>query len=354
MELAEIMKASGAADLACRLSNPAEEGDEHLSDEIVLVELNHFFSHHCALPAILRALRQRKGYRFVPYIPLLAWDETNSAIKFVQTFYECMGISRDAIKANPSYEHYQNAKELVLSQFNFFQGSIWNLTDFKFDGIPFGVHLAETLLQQFQAAEFEQNIDTVAYAVGLISRYFWWKDYLAENPVKYIIASHLCYEFAIPQLAGLSNGIDSYVWNDSYLYRSNDFLPLPMTSENWTKDIKCAWETLSEIQKASYLDLAQTELSARVEGIRVGALRIDPRFVRSSQNSEPDLTIKKTRVPNVILYCHAFSDAPCTLPKAEFRNLCSPAVSTRKIFEFCKNLPVNLFVKTHPSNFSQD
>jgi hypothetical protein len=59
-------------------------------------------------------------------------------------------------------------------------------------------------------------------------------------------------------------------------------------------------------------------------------------------------------MPNIVLYCHAFSDAPCTLPRSKFHNLCSPLVSTRKIFELCRELPVNLYVKTHPSTFSQD
>ena len=84
--------------------------------------------------------------------------------------------------------------------------------------MPLGVHLAETLLQQFKAAEFEQNIDTVSYAVGLIARYLWWKDYLSSNPVKYIIASHACYEFALPQLAGMKIGVDCYFWHDNYLF----------------------------------------------------------------------------------------------------------------------------------------
>jgi hypothetical protein len=265
-----------------------------------------------------------------------------------------MEIESIPLKATPNAFHFDEAKKIVISQFECFKGSIWNLTDFNFDDLPLGVHLAETLLQQFKTAEFEQNLDTVSYAVGLIARYLWWKDYLSTNPVKYVIASHSCYEFALPQLAGMKLGIDSYFWHDNYLFYSNKVLPLPLGNHAWLESLEEAWKALSLQEKARYIDLANAELELRVSGSRVGTLQNDPRFIREVVEVDTTAISSETNNPVIVLYCHAFSDAPCVLPQREFRNLCSPLVSTRRLLDLLKDMPVDVFVKTHPAPFPQD
>jgi hypothetical protein len=370
MSLSTIVKNSRPAQLAAQLSYPASQVDKSEQAEIVLIEINHFFSHHCALPAIIHSLRRKKNYRFVPYIPLMAWDRHHPTLEFVMSFYEGMGIESSPVKASPNAAQIEDAKTAVLSQFECFKGPIWNLTDFQIDDLPLGVHLVETILQQFKSAELMQDLNTTAYAVGLIARYFWWKNFLSSSLVVYIIASHNCYEFAFPQIAGMKTGIGSYTWHDTYLLYSNDYFPLPLSAyltsyqatsistslknQNWYLQIERAWQKLSIKEKKSYLSQAHVELEARARGERAGSLKNDPRFVIEARGDSEKLRLSDSQIPNVVLYCHAFSDAPCSLPKKEFQSLCSPLVSTRRILELSKDLPINLFVKTHPKPFPQD
>jgi hypothetical protein len=354
-DMKQLIKNLPAGILAKELSYPKNYDDLDVDGEVVLIELNHFFAHHCGLPAIIRALRSEKKYRFVPYIPLVSWEATHPTLEIVQGFYECMGIEEEILKATPSQEHFEKAKSVVIENLKYFQGEIWNLTDFEYDGIPMGVHLVETLLQQFKSAEFNQNINTTAYSVGLLARYLWWREWLPDNKVKYIIASHLCYEFAFPQLAGMARGIESYVWSQNTVYRGASFLPLPLGNDTWVEESLEQLMGLSSVAKSRYLELAHSDLKRRSEGERVGSLLNDPRFSKKAAkiNSE-NFSFKTNGLPNLILYCHAFSDAPCTLPKATAGFLCSPLVTTRRILELCKSLQVNLYVKTHPSPFLQD
>ncbi len=349
----QLVKNSPAGMLAKELSFPENYDDLDFDGEVVLIEVNHFFAHHCGLPAIIRALRSEKKYRFIPYIPLVSWEATHPTLEVVQGFYECMGIEEGILKATPSLEHLEKAKSVVIENLKYFQGEIWNLTDFEYDGLPLGVHLVETLLQQFQSAEFNQNINTVAYSVGLIARYLWWKEWLFNNKAKYIIASHNCYEFVLPQLAAKKIGVAAYVWHDNYFFNSIDLLPLPAANDSWYEEAKQAWQSLGSNEKEKYLKKAQYELSQRTEGVRTGALRNDPRFVSRDVNKGGSVNIKK-RNKVAVIYCHAFSDAPCTLPKAKFGYLCSPLVATRQLLEMMRGVPADVYIKMHPNPFPQD
>jgi hypothetical protein len=321
---------------------------------IVLVELNHFFSHHCALPAILTSLRSLGDFKFIPYIPLVSWEENHPTLDLVMSFYQTIGIGNCIVKATPDQTHFEQAKAVVLSQFECFQGEIWNLSDFSFDSLPLGVHMVESLLQQTGHAEFIQDISTVAWAVGFISRYLWWRQYLTENAVKYVVASHLCYEFALPQLAGMRVGVLSYVWHDNYFLSGNSHLPLPLVYDGWINEMAGAWDQLEEEAKSRQRKISKSELALRSAGQRVGTLLTDPRFVQGAINERGKGFFNETGVPQIVFYCHAFSDSPCVLPKQHFSSLCSPLLSTKKVLELFRELPVKLYVKTHPAPFPQD
>ncbi len=348
-----VLKDSPAGKLAKQLSYPENQDDSGSNEGVVLVELNHFFAHHCGLPAVIRALRSEKKYRFVPYIPLVGWEIDHPTLEIVQAFYECMGIEEKIVKATPSVEHIEKAKLVVIDQITLFQGKIWNLTDLEYDGLPIGVHLVETLLQQFQSAEFHQNIDTVAYSVGLIARYLWWKDWLVNEQVKYIVASHVCYEFVLPQLAGLTKGVASYVWHDNFLFYSNDMLPLPLISHAWNVSARKLWQSLDLSDQKRLVTHARQELTQRTLGQRVGLLKNDPRFIKADHQTARD-EFQKSQKKRVIVYLHAFSDAPCTLPKASHGSLCSPLVATRKLLKLLGTTDLEVFIKTHPKPFEQD
>jgi hypothetical protein len=352
-DIKQLVRNSPAGMLAKELSYPENYEERDFDGEIVLIELNHFFAHHCGLPAIIRALRSEKKYRFIPYIPLVSWEAVHPTLELVQSFYECMGIEEEILKAAPSLEHFEKAKSVVSENLKYFQGEIWNLTDFEYDELPIGVHLVETLLQQFKSAEFDQNINTVAYSVGLIARYLWWKEWLLNNQAKYIIASHNCYEFVLPQLAATKIGVAGYVWHDNYIFNSINLLPLPAANDSWYEEAKRAWQNLGSNEKEEYLKKAQYELSQRTQGVRTGALRNDPRFISGNLDKSVGVNIKR-RNKVVVIYCHAFSDAPCTLPKANFGYLCSPLVATRQLLEIMRGMPVDIYIKMHPNPFPQD
>jgi hypothetical protein len=354
MSLFTIAKESEPAKLARHLSYPGDPIDPSPDAPIVLIELNHFFSHHCALPAIIRTLREKKNYRFVSYIPMRAWEESNTTLDFVGGFYESMGVRPDKLKASPTTHHFEIAKEAIIAQIACFNGTIWNLTDFELDGIPLGVYLVEILLQQFKSAEFDQSVDTATYSLTMIATYLWWKDYIATNAIECIIASHNCYEFALPQLAALGLGLDAYVWHDNYLFHSAAFAPLPLISRNWITSLQSVWEKIPEQMRYEITDSAGYELASRSMGRSIGRLASDPRFTEKIGEKVLPSFIEKKEGPAVLVYCHAFSDAPCTLPISEYGQLCSPLISTRKILEILSRLGCDVYIKTHPAPFPQD
>lgn len=353
MNATPSLKNTNFSKLAQHLTQVSNEKDESLN-EIVLIEINHFIPAHCVLPVIIRSLLKTKKFRFIPYLPLEQWDADHRTFQFVLQFYESMGIDGNILKPSPTPHHFQMAKKTIIENMDFFRGNIWTLTDFELDNFPMGVHFVESMLQKFNSAEFEQDSTTVAYCMSLIARYFWWKEYLSSNPIKYIFSSHFCYEFVLPQLAGMRIGIDCYHWCDTMLRRSDRFLPLESGNDAYVGDLYQDWSNLSALKKKSYLDLAHDELQRRSFGERVGVLKKDPRFVskESERNFPEDLAGNEKA--NIIIYCHAFSDAPCTLPKKYHNNLCSPLISTRRLLELCNELPLNVFVKTHPQPFPQD
>jgi hypothetical protein len=55
-----------------------------------------------------------------------------------------------------------------------------------------------------------------------------------------------------------------------------------------------------------------------------------------------------------VIYAHAFSDAPCTLPRSKYGSLCSPLVATRKLIELISKIEADIYIKTHPKPFEQD
>lgn len=108
-------------------------------------------------------------------------------------------------------------------------------------------------------------------------------------------------------------------------------------------------------EKAKYIDVAKFELEQRSAGAKVGSLISDPRFTAKVGGAiqTPQL-LKEKKSPNIVVYCHAFSDAPCTLPSETFKSLTSPLVSTRRILSLLQNVNAQVFVKTHPKPFPQD
>lgn len=340
--------------LASSLVEAPAPPDRSLSGGLILVELNHFFSHHCALPALFRAFREAGPSRFVAYVPLMAWDSGHPTLRYIQGFYESLNVEFPSVKASPSAQHFGIAKQIAVDNLEKFQGSVWNLTDLDFDGFPIGVHLVESILQQFLVPEIEQDLNTTTYAIGLLSRYLWWKDYLATNEVRAVIASHPCYEFALPQLAAMKLGIDSFAWHDNFFYRSAAFLPLPLGNENWMRSLESAWEKTEVAERRMHILNAKDELIRRSFGERVGMLRHDARFQRGGAVVGDVPLMKREGRPAVVIYCHAFSDSPCTLPKGKFGYSCSPLVSTRRLFELLRDEPVDVYVKTHPQPFPQD
>ena len=323
----------------------------------VLVEVNHFFSHHCALPILLEALSKEHNFDFVPYIPLASWDEQINTLQFVLSLYRQMGMAGRCVKAEPSALHIEEARCAVVEDFHFFNGEIWNLTDFVYDELPLGVHLVETLIQQFSRANFIQSIDTVRYAIGLISIYNWWRDFFKTNAVGAIIASHYCYEFSLPLLAGSKRELDLFSWTHCNLIRINSLLPLPSLNANLIlpDSARKHWgKSPNTASRKCYILRGKEELESRTRGVLLKGFDNDPR-VMSSERCVSEYKIDKSddRIC-LAIWSHAFSDAPNTMPKDKFGFLCNPLLSVRRLLEIFPESDFNVYVKTHPNPLEQD
>jgi hypothetical protein len=84
MNIKQLVQNSPEGMLTRGLSYPENYEDLDFDGEIVLIELNHFFAHHCGLPAIIRGLRSEKKYRFIPYIPLVSWEAAHTPLEVVR------------------------------------------------------------------------------------------------------------------------------------------------------------------------------------------------------------------------------------------------------------------------------
>jgi hypothetical protein len=352
-ELLNLIRSSTSAGLARRISraNTLQENAE--TTPIILVELNHFWPNHCALPVILGCLREKKNFRVLPYIAVDSWSSEHETLQIIKAFYEAMGAEQIVIKAESS-KHFEQAKAEVIKQLDFFKGPIWNLTDFVYDGIPLGVHLVEMLIGHKQVVNFEQDQSTVLYCIQTLSRYLWWKSYLSEINIEYVFASHYCYDFALPQLAALKIGIRAYCFSEASLRNSATLLPLPMKS-HWAVDIEQRWQALNPSLKTKLVSEARIDLSNRVQGGLVMSQVLDSRAADTPDNGESWKShLRKNGKRNIVVFCHAFSDAPCTLPKSEYGNISSPWLSTRQIIAISIKLGVNLYIKSHPRPMPQD
>jgi hypothetical protein len=327
--------------------------------KVVLVEINHFFANHCALPAILKSISTSESAPIVarPFLPLEKWSSEHSTLKFVGKFYESIGIVGPILKATPTHVEIHEAKSIVLENIRLFSGDLVNLSDLSIDGLPIGVHLVETILQTSQAASLEQNDATLLYAIKLIAIYLWWKSYIKSHNIVFVLSSHLCYEFAIPQLAAISCGVSSLAWSWRFLWKSNLLLPLPLIAwHKTTESVLSDWHKLPESDKVSFLKLAEQELFSRAEGKVVGVLEDDPRVVSRNLRQHDDLVsqLSKSARLKVVFFVHAFSDAPCVFPTSSYQELTNPLLQTEQIFENIANSEIDLYIKTHPLTFSQD
>lgn len=321
----------------------------------VLLEINHFFCHHCSLPVVLRAIREiYPEARFVPYVPLTLWDQNVSTLQFVLGFYRSMGVEEEIVKASPNSEQINRAKSIVVENFTYFSGSIRRLSDFYFDGYPLGVHLAESILQQLRVVDVEQTEASLLQSVSLIARYLWWKEYIEANDVGMLLGSHPCYEFSLPLLAGLRGGARAYLFSNNYLFDATTQLPLPLASFSPFREVKDLWNRLQPSRKTAYMQDAQLELAKRVRGQKTGSLLQDVRVGGERTHKIPMEIANPNNWPVVTIYCHAFSDAPCLLPPARFSYLASPFISTTALLETLSVCPVITLIKTHPSNFYHD
>jgi hypothetical protein len=351
--ITELIKNSGPAKLAAKTSRANILPHDSGVKKTVLVELNHLWPHHCALPVILNSLRSSGEYQFKPFIAIERWDAKNETLRAASAFYEAMGIDSHVIK--PDHGSYiAKAKSIVISEFHFFQGSIWNLTDFKYEELPLGVYLVEIILGERSVAYCQQSLETIKIAINSLAKYLWWRNYLAENQIQAVLGTHLCYEFALPHLAAFKNGVVSYTFSETTFNRSYNYLPLPILANSWTLDIQKQWEEMPVGKREEYLARADRELQARVTGKRVGSLQKDPRFLKNIETKMKPINFKSNGLPNVVVYVHAFSDAPCCLPKSEFGYLCSPYTATEKVINTLSALPINLYVKSHPDPFPHD
>jgi hypothetical protein len=354
-EFLDMVSNSQAGRLARSLTDSEIKHRNAEGDPIVLFEINHFFAHHCALPSLISALNQLGNYRYVSYIPLPSWEPDNPTLQVASRFYSCLGIEDTRIKPHPDSGDYHKAKSLAIEQIHHLNGSIWNLSNLTVEGIPLGVHLVETLLQQTRLSEFNQTLETTSFVVGVVARFFWWKRYLSSKNVGCVVASHGCYEFALPLLAAMQIGIPGYVWHDNHLLLGNSFLPLPLANPSWAKSLVVDWAALGSDRKQAFIDQANLELSQRIRGKAVGKLAFDSRMDPKDTNpAEHHFSLENEGKPKIVVYCHAFSDAPCTLPSADYGNLCSPLVSTRRLLEILSPDRYAVFLKTHPAPFPQD
>jgi hypothetical protein len=327
---------------------------------LVLVEVNHFFSHHCALPGLLRSLREIGSFVFIPFIPMRAWSAYNPTLALVLSFYKTMGILGDPVQADPHSNHIQTAKKAVIREIDKFQGDISNLSDFEFDGLPLGAHLVEILMQQFSSARFIQTLETTSYAINMTARYIWWKDFFRNNDVAYILSSHLCYEFVIPQLAASHYNIDCLVWVDHYLLRSRNILPLPLIKTNLPlkRDADAYWRSLSESSQKDHLKEARAQLELRICGLDSTQVSRDPRMIRARDEMMREFTSETSKSApasrKVLIFLHAFTDAPNTLPRSQFPPLYNPLISLEILVERFLSEGVRVYVKTHPSPLPAD
>lgn len=285
----------------------------------VLVELNSF-SLLVAFSLVSNVLAEDTNSKIVPFVasPRVASMMPRSlyrfalAIAFQLNFapraplYKSFGARSSPIVPSFGRRVRRRAKE-ITGQFFDSAPTKTDLENFRVGGVLVGDLLYDTYLRQ-------ENIPTIDLYEPKFRRFFeasladalFWDDTLNIRATKAVVASHSCFNYALPLRFALKYGVPAFVTGSTFLYRLSDERPFTHME---TLDYPEIFARFTPETRNRVLAEGDKLLERRFAGKIYPGSDISSSSVQSYRPAEvSERVLPATDVPKILIAPHAFSD----------------------------------------------
>lgn len=328
----------------------------------VLVEFNDF-SPLLAFSYVSNVLAEGTNSKIIPYVASPRTARTMGrglyrfalAIAFQLNFirrapqYKSFGARSSPIVPSVARQARKTARE-ITGQFFDNAPTKTGLENFRVGGVLVGDLFYDTYLRQ-------EDLPTIDLAEPKFKKFFelsvadalFWGHTLNTQAIKAVIASHGCFNYALPLRFALKYGVPAFATGETFLYRLSDERPF------------------THMEILDYPEIfARLTPETRVRALEEGDRLLEQRFAgkvypgadisSSSVNSykPPDIlerVLPATDDPKVLIAPHAFSDGPHGRGNALFPDFWEWLEFLGKKSEEGKS---EWYIKNHPDVFRGD
>ena len=287
----------------------------------VLIELNNFSSLF-AFALVSNVLAEGSASRIVPYVanpsrPRWIGDRLYRFLLHAffaanlfkrPLLYKSFGATSSPLVPFRSLQLRREASEIVA---HFFDNtpSKRKLENFRVRDVLVGDLLYDTFLRQ-------EDIPTIDLEDCRFRRFFeivvadslFWDQTFLTRPIKAVIASHGCFNYAIPLRFALKHGVPAFATGETFLYRLSDERPFTHME---ILDFPEIFARLTPETRAQALSDGDKLLQKRFAGKVYPGADISYTSLNSYRAPETKKRILlESEVPKVLIAPHAFSDGP--------------------------------------------
>lgn len=287
----------------------------------VLVELNSF-SPLFAFSLVSNVLAEDTNSKIVPFAasPRTGRWMTRNLYRFLlaiafQTnlahrarLYKSFGARTSPIVPSHKRQIRKRANE-ITAQFFENAPTKTELENYRVGDVLVGDLFYDTYLRQ-------ENIPTIDLEERKFRKFFetsvadtlFWDQRLRTQPIKAVVASHSCFNYAIPLRFALKYGVGAFVSGEDFLYRLSDDRPFTHTE---ILDYPEIFAHFNPETRNRVLAEGEKLLERRFAGKIYPGADISSSSVQSYRLSEiSERVLHATDVPKVLIAPHAFSDGP--------------------------------------------
>ena len=322
----------------------------------ILIEFNHWNNHHISNSYMAEALsrvynaekigilnqsliNQDLSYNFIKKIKWIL-----GIIFSIKNFgiYKSFGVNK-FVRPFITHEIKKKTQKIINKKF-YKISSLRSLERFRIDGILIGDLIYDSFLKHYKLPTIDLNSKIFRkYFYESILLYHFWKKYFKDNNISAVVVNHGVYLCALPARIACQNKINSFVVNNSKIFRLSNKNFYVSSEQKYFNEIK---KNLSK----KNIDMGIIEAKRRINLRLRGKVGVDMPY-SSKSAFRKSITIKKNIIKKnkklkILVAAHSFSDSPHLLGDNFFPDF---YIWLNFLGKISKETNYDWYIKYHPN-----